>query len=428
MILLLDGSERFPNRLHLLGDRWEVRIASSPHEVVGLHPELLLIDEAMGLASINEFSQLMNTVVLANKVTIALRRNCKDVLDIITDDQLIDFVSERIAPTKQMEQYVPTAGTEVFTSTPAASSVVPEYVESRQQLYVGAASRKAKIISYAPLRTTSGGVGKTTIAFNTAAYYASMGKKVLVIDLDPTGVMGDLAGVEGAMNVLHWENLMQQKITTMQKKGIMEATERVRKYNFQLIASPLEEKQDTIDPEVLSFIFERVSMFFDVILLDIPAFMTPGVAAALKASDLVYLVGRRARPHYRRYKQGFDVYRSPFALGVRQENIRLILNFERNMKNVDIEMEEVGKQLHAPLTAILPYDEEVPEAEDSGEAVILEQPNSPFSRCLREVIEPLSGSNNLPAIASPAGPPQKKESLWVRLGLLKPKKRAVSHG
>lgn len=62
---------------------------------------------------------------------------------------------------------------------------------NKARMEMGARKTKPEVIA---VHHTKGGVGKTTVAFNTASYLASIGWKVLLIDLDPSGGTTKLSG------------------------------------------------------------------------------------------------------------------------------------------------------------------------------------------------------------------------------------------
>ena len=44
-----------------------------------------------------------------------------------------------------------------------------------------------------------GGAGKTSLSFHLAWHYAQLGKRTLIVDLDPQGNISDCFGTEGCL-------------------------------------------------------------------------------------------------------------------------------------------------------------------------------------------------------------------------------------
>lgn len=80
-----------------------------------------------------------------------------------------------------------------------------------------------KIIAFA---NQKGGVGKTTTCVNLSAYLATMGKKVLLVDLDPQGNATSAVGIskeankKSIYNIIIGENYVEEVILKTSVKGL----------------------------------------------------------------------------------------------------------------------------------------------------------------------------------------------------------------
>ena len=135
-----------------------------------------------------------------------------------------------------------------------------------------------------------GGVGKTTTCVNVCSYLATMGKKVLIIDLDPQGNATSAVGVDksgglkSVYNVITGENYVEEVIvkTCVEGLDILPSEINLAGAEIELVSMDNREK-------VLKNIINRLKNFYDYICIDCPPSLGLLTVNALTACDTVLI-------------------------------------------------------------------------------------------------------------------------------------------
>ena len=142
-----------------------------------------------------------------------------------------------------------------------------------------------KIISFA---NQKGGVGKTTTCINLAAFLAVMGKKILVIDMDPQGNATSGLGVEKNKETLTLFDAIDGsynladiiKKTPVERLDIVPATVDLAGAEIELVKMDNREK-------IIKNLLDEVKNNYDYLLIDCPPSLGLLTVNALTASNSV---------------------------------------------------------------------------------------------------------------------------------------------
>lgn len=125
-----------------------------------------------------------------------------------------------------------------------------------------------KIIAFA---NQKGGVGKTTTCVNVATYMALMGKKILILDIDPQGNATTAVGINKTKDLKtvydlidgasSYEDVIQP--TIVDNLYIIPSTVDLAGAEVELIQIPQREK-------VIKRILDEIKISYDFILIDCP--------------------------------------------------------------------------------------------------------------------------------------------------------------
>lgn len=144
-----------------------------------------------------------------------------------------------------------------------------------------------KIIAFA---NQKGGVGKTTTCINLSAYIVAMGKKVLVVDLDPQGNATSGLGIDKAKDLKTIYDLISDEYTTqevilptlIEGLDILPSTVDLAGAEIEMVQMPQREK-------IIKGILETVKDSYDFIMIDCPPSLGLITVNALTACDSVII-------------------------------------------------------------------------------------------------------------------------------------------
>ena len=144
-----------------------------------------------------------------------------------------------------------------------------------------------KIIAFA---NQKGGVGKTTTCINLSAYIAAMGKKVLVVDLDPQGNATSGLGIDKdnelktVYDLISGEYTAQEVIlpTLIEGLDILPSTVDLAGSEIEMVQMPQREK-------IMKGILDSVKDSYDFIMIDCSPSLGLLTINALTASDSVII-------------------------------------------------------------------------------------------------------------------------------------------
>jgi pilus assembly protein CpaE len=247
--------------------------------------------------------------------------------------------------------------------------------------------------------TNKGGVGKTTLSVNTAAWLAArfpdrvllidasiqMGLCTAMLNLRPKATMSDVARERSRLD----ETLLRE-LSTRHKSGL-----------YLLPAPPDAIQAAAIDDEVMSRVLHLARRAFDFVVIDTFPMIDRVLVSILDLADTAYLVTESTVPILDGTAKMLPVLDN---LGYEKSRRRLILNrYSTYVGNLP--PEDVTKRMGFEIDFIVPYERRLLVAANTGEPFILQPMRfSKFHRALERIGDDIISRSVGVAPAEPPAP------------------------
>jgi pilus assembly protein CpaE len=237
------------------------------------------------------------------------------------------------------------------------------------------ASTDARVVT---VFSAKGGCGKSTLATNLAVSLAEGGhRRVCLVDLDLA--FGDV----GVMLQLAPERSIADAANTRERIDAALVRALLTSYapGVDVLLAPVGPTEaERIGRELVAQVLAAVRTMADFVVIDTPAHFTDGVLAALDVSDVHLLVATPDVPALKNLRIAMDMLD---LLGLRRENRLVVLN--RSDARVGLTGADVDRVLQTPTSAHVPSSRDVPISINRGVPIVVNQPNHPVSKAIREL-------------------------------------------
>ncbi len=262
------------------------------------------------------------------------------------------------------------------------------------EVYETSKKRKAKIYAHQVLEeglvtkpkiitiyAGKGGVGKSSLAINTAVALAKKHKKVVIVDLDL--FFGDVAiylNLPVRYSIYHlaqeYENLRSADIFNYlltHQSGVM------------VLAAPVQPEQgEIVSGKVIEKVLRLLKEHFDYIIIDTAPSLVDVSITALEHADYIWLVNTLNVPVLKHNRIAFELFQN---LNFSLEKIRIIVN--RSNVTAGIYVKDVNETFQLEPYILLEKDNYLDTAINRGEPLYLLKPNNKYSKKIAKLINRL---------------------------------------
>lgn len=258
-----------------------------------------------------------------------------------------------------------------------------QLLDNIQKLIAGrkkAAEKKARCIAFFGIR---GGAGTSTVIVNTSVAIAQKGHSVVLLDLCPFMCdTGTLLGLQAGHTIVE---LLRNNNGVLEREELEAAITRHSSGVQLLCGQQSAEAAPELTNNDVEILFQELSGMAEYVLIDLPASSNELMGGMLKKCDVVGLVAGSDAGSLARVN---SVLMQIDKFGIERRKVMIVMVNRNGNGTEPMEQTSVGD---IPIAAVIPLaHEECTEAEERGNPVVLEFPDTPVAAAFSGLADKLT--------------------------------------